>query len=274
MTILFFNEKIPNFKIMNLKLLKRKGWFLMENFELYHGDFLEVMKDISDKSVDLILCDLPYGTTPCKWDTVIDDKLMWEQYNRILKETGNIILFSSQPFTTKLINSNPKMFRYEIIWIKTRPTGFPNANYRPMKKHENILIFTKASTSTTGTIHATYNPQGLIECERKVKRTSRGYLGESQNTKNEYISKFTNYPTSIIEFPSEGKTVHPTQKPVDLLEYLIKTYSNEGEVVLDNCMGSGSTGVACMNTNRRFIGVELEKEYFDIAKKRIEESLE
>lgn len=245
---------------------------MTENIKLYHGDCLEVMKDISDNSVDMILCDLPYGTTECKWDKFIDNKSMWEHYNRILKESGNIILFASQPFTTKLIESNPKMFRYEIIWIKTRPTGFANANCRPMKKHENILIFTKASTSTAGNIHATYNPQGLIECERKVKRTSRGYQGERQNSKDEYVSKFTNYPTSIVEFPSEGKTVHPTQKPVDLLEYLIKTYSNDGEVVLDNCMGSGSTGVACANTNRKFIGIELDKNYFNIAKERIEDT--
>lgn len=245
---------------------------MTETINLFQGDCLEVMKDIPDKSVDMILCDLPYGTTECKWDKFIDNKSMWEHYNRILKESGNIILFASQPFTTKLIESNPKMFRYEIIWIKTRPTGFANANYRPMKKHENILIFTKASTSTAGNNHATYNPQGLIECERKVKRTSRGYQGERQNSKDEYVSKFTNYPTSIVEFPSEGKTVHPTQKPVDLLKYLIKTYSNEGEVVLDNCMGSGSTGVACINTNRRFIGIELDETYFNIAKERIEDA--
>ena len=244
----------------------------MSNFKLFHGDCLEVMKNIPDNRVDLILCDLPYGTTECKWDKFIDNKSMWEHYNRILKESGNILLFASQPFTTKLIESNPKMFRYEIIWVKTRPTGFANANYRPMKKHENILIFTKSSTSTAGNIHATYNPQGLIECERKIKRTSRGYQGERQNSKDEYISKFTNYPTSIIEFSSEGKTVHPTQKPVELLEYLIKTYSNEGEVVLDNCMGSGSTGVACINTNRKFIGIELDKKYFEIARERIEKA--
>ena len=242
----------------------------MKNVQLYHGDCLEIMKRIPNESVNMILCDLPYGTTECKWDKFIDNKSMWEHYNRILKENGNIILFASQPFTTKLIESNPKMFRYEIIWIKTRPTGFANANHRPMKKHENILIFTKASTSTAGNNHATYNPQGLIKCERKIKRTSRGYQGERQNSKDEYIAKFTNYPTSIIEFPSEGKTVHPTQKPVDLLEYLVKTYSNEGEVVLDNCMGSGSTGVACVNANRKFIGIELDEKYFEIAKNRIE----
>ena len=243
----------------------------MKNIELYCGDCLEIMKNIPDKSVDMVLCDLPYGTTSCNWDKIINIELMWNHYNRILKETGNIILFSSHPFTSKLIESNQKMFRYEIIWIKSRPTGFVNANHRPMKKHENILVFTKASTSSTGNIHAIYNPQGLIECERKIKRTSRGYLGECENTKYEYVSKFTNYPTSIVEFASEGKTVHPTQKPVALLEYLIKTYSNDGNVVLDNCMGSGSTGVACKHTNRKFIGIEIDEKYFEIAKKRVEE---
>lgn len=245
-----------------------------DNYEIYKGDCLEAMKSIPDKSIDMILCDLPYGTTECKWDKFVDNKTMWEHYNRILKECGNIILFASQPFTTKLIESNPKMFRYEIIWVKTRPTGFANANYRPMKKHENILVFTKASTSTAGSIHATYNPQGLIECERKVKRTSRGYQGERQNSKDEYFSKFTNYPTSIVEFPSEGKTVHPTQKPVALLEYLINTYSNENEIILDNCMGSGSTGVACILTNRKFIGIELDDKYFEISKSRLNEAVE
>ena len=242
----------------------------MNGFELFNGDCLELMKDIKDNSIDLILSDLPYGTTSCKWDKTINLDLIWEHYNRILKDTGNIVLFSSQPFTTYLINSNPKMFRYEIIWVKSRPTGFSNSNYRPMKKHENILIFTKASTSSRGVIHATYNPQGLIECERKVKRTSRGYLGECENTKYEYTSKFKNYPLSVIEFASESKTVHPTQKPVALLEYLIKTYSNENEIVLDNCMGSGSTGIACAKTNRKFIGIELDDKYFEIGKNRIE----
>ena len=243
-----------------------------DKYELYHGDCLEVMKNIPDKSVDMILCDLPYGTTECKWDKHINSTIMWEQYTRIIKDTGNIVLFGSQPFATRLIQSNPKMFRYEIIWIKSRQTGFANANYRPMKKHENILVFTKSSTSTAGDIHATYNPQGLIDCERKTKRTSRGFQGERENSKDEYISKFKNYPTSVVEFSSEGKTVHPTQKPVDLLEYLIKTYTNENEIVLDNTMGSGSTGVACMNTNRKFIGIELDDKYFNIAKERIEEA--
>lgn len=242
-----------------------------DRYELYNGDCLEVMSEIKDNSVDLICVDLPFGTTELSWDKHINSGLMWNQFNRVLKVNGNIVLFSSQPFTTKLINSNPKMFRYEIIWVKTRPTGFANANHRPMKKHENILVFTKSSTSTAGNIHATYNPQGLIEKERRVNRKSRGFQGERANSKDEYISKYTNYPTSVWSFPSEGKTVHPTQKPVLLLEEIIKTFSNECEVVLDCCMGSGSTGVACMNTNRKFIGIEQNEKYFSIAKNRITE---
>ena len=246
---------------------------MAERYELYDGDCLEVMKDIQDKSVGLICTDLPFGSTELKWDKHINFNVMWEHFNRILKDEGNVVLFASQPFTNKLINSNLNMFRYEIIWVKSRPTGFANANYRPMKKHENILIFTKSSTSTAGKIHAIYNPQGLIEKERKIKRSSRGYQGERENSKDEYISKYTNYPTSIWEFLSEGKTVHPTQKPIKLLEEIVNTFSNENDMVLDCCMGSGTTGVACMITNRKFIGIELDENYFNIAKERIENAV-
>ena len=246
---------------------------IKDKIQLYKGDCLEVMKDIPDKSVNLILCDLPYGTTELTWDKHVNSNDLWTQYNRIIKLQGNIVLFSTQPFTTKLINSNPTMFRYEIIWVKSRPTGFANSNYRPMRKHENILVFTKSSTSTASHIHATYNPQNLIMKERKIKRTSRGYQGERINSKDEYVSKFTNYPTSVWEFKSEGKTFHPSQKPILLLEELIKTFSNENELVLDNCMGSGSTGVACLNTNRKFIGIEKDDKYFDIAYNRINECI-
>ena len=241
----------------------------MENYKLFLGDCLELMKDIPDETIDLILCDLPYGTTELTWDKHINSTELWSQYNRIIKLQGNIVLFSTQPFTTKLINSNPTMFRYEIIWVKSRPTGFANSNYRPMRKHENILVFTKSSTSTASNIHATYNPQGLMIKEGKTKRTSRGFQGERNNSNDEYISKFTNYPTTIWEFKSEGKTIHPTQKPVLLLEELIKTFSNKNDLVLDNCMGSGSTGVACLNTNRKFIGIEKDENYFNIAQNRI-----
>lgn len=242
--------------------------------DIYQGDCLELMNGIPDKSIDMILCDLPYGTTECDWDKHIDIKRLWNQYNRVLKDTGNIVLFASQPFTTKLIESNLAQFRYELIWVKSRQTGFANANHRHMKKHENILIFTKSSTSTAGDTHAKFNPQGLIEKERRIKRTSRGYQGERQNSSDDYISKYTNYPHSILEYASEGSTIHPTQKPVDLCEYLIRTYTDDGDLVLDNCMGSGSTAISAINTGRNYIGIELDKDYYNVAQNRIREHIE
>ena len=241
-------------------------------FKLLHGDCLELMKDIPDKSVDMILCDLPYGTTACKWDTIIPFEPLLEQYERIIKDNGAIVLTASQPFTSILIMSNLNLFKYEWVWNKSRPTDFPNANNKPMKKHENVLVFSKGTTANGSNGKMKYFPQGLINKERKIRRTSRGFQGERHNQKNEYISKFTNYPNSQLNFPSEGKTIHPTQKPVALFEYLIKTYTNEGETVVDNCMGSGTTGVACLNTNRNFIGIELDDKYFEIAKRRISEA--
>lgn len=231
---------------------------------LLHGDCLERMKDIEDNSVDMILCDLPYGTTACKWDSVINTSLLWQQYKRILKPTGAIVLTASQPFTTTLISSNMKMFRYSWVWEKTRPTGFQNANKMPMKSHEDILVFFSK--------RGTYNPQGLVDCDKVNKRGSPGENWQrNPDVVNEYKQTKTGYPRSVLKFASEGG-LHPTQKPVDLCEYLIRTYTNEGAVVLDNCMGSGTTGVACVNTNRSFIGIEMDEGYFNIASKRIEEA--
>lgn len=210
------------------------------------------------------------GTTACKWDSVIPFEPMWEQLNRIIKPNGAIVLFGSEPFSSALRMSNIKNYKYDWVWEKSRATDFVNANNKPMKKHENISVFSLGTTANKSLRKMNYFPQGLIESEKKIKRTSRGFQGERPNQKDEYISKFTNYPTSILEFNSEGKTVHPTQKPVALLEYLIKTYTLEGETVLDFTMGSGSTGVACLNTNRNFIGIELDEGYFEIAKERIE----
>ena len=221
------------------------------------------MKDISDKSIDLILCDLPYGTTHNKWDTIIPFDKLWEQYNRIIKDNGAILLFSQMPFGASLIMSNPKMFRYEWIWEKNQAVGFLNAKKMPLRKHENILVFYKHLP--------TYNPQGLIKLDEPIQEAGSA----NRNGKNygvadkSFIRTHKNYPTDIITF-SKDSGYHPTQKPVDLLEYLIKTYTNEGDLVLDNCMGSGSTGVACVNTNRDFIGMELNEEYFKIACERIE----
>ena len=221
------------------------------------------MKNIPDKSIDMILCDLPYGTTHNKWDNVIPMEPLWKQYNRIIKDHGAIVLFSQMPFGASLIMSNPKMFRYEWIWEKNQAVGFLNAKKMPLRKHENILVFYKHLP--------TYNPQGLIKLDEPIyEEGSANRNGKNYGVADKsFIRTHTNYPTDIITF-SKDSGYHPTQKPVDLLEYLIKTYTNEGDTVLDNCMGSGSTGVACVNTNRDFIGMELNEEYFKIACGRIE----
>ena len=221
------------------------------------------MKNIPDKSIDMILCDLPYGTTHNKWDNVIPMEPLWKQYNRIIKDHGAIVLFSQMPFGASLIMSNPKMFRYEWIWEKNQAVGFLNAKKMPLRKHENILVFYKHLP--------TYNPQGLIKLDEPIQeKGSANRNGKNYGVADKsFIRTHKNYPTDIITF-SKDAGYHPTQKPVDLLEYLIKTYTNEGDLVLDNCMGSGSTGVACVNTNRDFIGMELNEEYFKIACERIE----
>ena len=229
--------------------------------KLLQGDCLELMKDIPDKSVDLILCDLPYGTTHNKWDTVIPFDKLWTQYNRIIKDNGAILLFSQMPFGANLIMSNPKMFRYEWIWEKTQATGHLNAKKMPMKAHENILVFYKHLP--------TYNPQmrtGFKAYTQKSGRASSNYGSQIQVITENNGER---YPIDIVEFEKDSDKLHPTQKPVVLLEYLIKTYTNEGDTVLDNCMGSGSTGVACKKTNREFIGMELDEKYFKIACDRI-----
>ena len=247
----------------------------MPKIELIQGDCLEKMKDIPDGSIDMILCDLPYGTTACKWDTIIPFEPLWEQYERIIKDNGAIVLTASQPFTTKLISSNESLFKYEFIWIKNKPTGFINAKNAPLKKHENVLVFSKGKTANCNKNNMIYNPQGLIEISKfkKSKYDKNDILGTRPCRKNDgYTQKYSNYPTSILEFNGEANPVHPTQKPVALFEYLIKTYTNEGDLVLDNCMGSGTTGVSCKNLNRNFIGIELDPEYFKIAENRIFEA--
>jgi len=233
---------------------------------LLHGDCLELMQDIPDKSIDMILCDLPYGTTACKWDTIIPFEPLWEQYERVIKDNGAIVLTASQPFTSALVMSNPKWFRHNWVWQKTKAQGFLNAKKMPMKIHEDICVFSKKPSI--------YNPQGLIYGEFDNFRPSKLNKGDDVYGKEKHFGKSTarNYPKTVISFsnPSNEGHLHPTQKPVALLEYLIKTYTNEGETVLDNCMGSGTTGVACVNTKRNFIGIELDDKYFEIAKERIE----
>jgi site-specific DNA-methyltransferase (adenine-specific) len=228
------------------------------------GDCLELMKDIPDKSVDMILCDLPYGTTACKWDTVIPFEPLWEQYNRIIKKHGAIVLTAAQPFTSALVMSNPKGFKYEWVWDKVRPSGFQVAKYKPMQRHENVLVFTSKGECVN------YFP--IMELRDKPVKGRVASSSESSPLK--YSDGKTRIythknPQSIIVFPKPNRTIHPTQKPVALFEYLIKTYTNEGDLVLDNCAGSGTTGVACQNLNRNYILIEKEQEYCDIIKERL-----
>ena len=233
--------------------------------DIKRGDCLELMKDIPDESIDMILCDLPYGTTKNKWDSVIPLNKLWKSYERIIKDTGAIVLFSQMPFSAELVHSNLKLFKYEWIWQKDNGTGFLNDKKMPLKIHENILVFYKKLPL--------YNPQmrtGFKPYKCKQGRHSTNYGAYEQGHITE--SNGERYPIDIIKFKKDSG-LHPTQKPVELLEYLIKTYTNENETVLDNCMGSGSTGVACVNTNRNFIGYELDEKYFEIAEKRINETM-
>lgn len=318
----------------------------MKNYELIHGECLEEMKKIKDHSINLILCDLPYGTTNCKWDKKINIDLLWKEYKRILKENGIILLFGSEPFSSELRISNLDWYKYDIIWNKVGSGNALNAHNSPLKIHENISVFYNKNNTydkeseinkiinylrkekqksgltnkqvdeiigvkamskhyfsryqfqlikreyykklqdITGNFNKnydellkeyenitkqTYNMQGLKIHNKKEKSGLPRIISDNRNTK-EYIREYTNFPKSIITFSKEFSGFHPTQKPVRLLEYLIKTYSNEGEIVLDNTMGSGSTGVAAINTNRRFIGIELDDKYFEIATKRIQEA--
>lgn len=248
---------------------------MIELNTIYNEDCLEGMKRIPDGSVDMVLRDLPYGTTQLKWDVRLPFDKLWEQWLRVCKTNAAIVLFSSQPFTTDLINSNRKMFRYEIIWEKTVKSLFLSANKRPLKQHENIIVFYRKQP--------TYNPikSHVDEKARKrVNKVSRSKLyGGDKETY--YTSDGTRFPSDIIKFSNwngalfgntDRNVAHPTNKPVDLCEYLIKTYTNEGETMLDNCMGSGTTAVACINTGRNFIGFELDKGYWEISQQRIAEA--
>lgn len=232
----------------------------MSKATLLCGDCLELMNRIPDSSIDMVLSDLPYGTTRCRWDTPINLQELWKQYRRVVKENGAIVLFSAQPFTTELISSNKAMYRYEWIWRKTQPSGFMNAKKMPLRTHENIEIFYRKPP--------TYNPQMTHGHQRKTAtaygtRESDGSSCYGREERNYTYDSTDRYPVDVLQYSTgdKAKRLHPTQKPVDLLEYLVKTYTNPGETVLDNCMGAGSTGVACMNTGREFVGIELDPEY-------------
>jgi len=235
--------------------------------KIYNEDCLIGMQRIPDKSIDMILCDLPYGTSACKWDVVIPFEPLWAQYKRIIKDNGAIVLFGSQPFTSALVMSNPTLFKYSLVWDKTTKTNHLNAKKQPLRRTEDIVVFYEKQ--------CTYNPQGLIggnfnnyrPNHFKYKKGEKVY-GEQKEHSN--TSSFTNYPDNVVCFSNGNhKSQHPTQKPVELMEYLIKTYTNEGETVLDNCMGSGTTILAAINTNRKFIGIEKDEQYFKIAEQRI-----
>ena len=240
-----------------------------DQFWLMKGDCLERMKEIESGSIDLILTDPPYGTTACKWDSIISFGPMWEQLKRIIKPNGAIVMTASQPFTSALILSNVDMFKYCLVWKKSKVSHFAQAPYRFLTEHEDVVVFSLGGTSKNAKNRMKYNPQGLIDCEIVCKGKSHSDHRPSAVTQHDYIQTKTGYPRSIIEFNSELGKLHPTQKPVSLMEYLIKTYTNEGETVLDFTMGSGTTGVACKNLNRKFIGIEMDDKYFEIGKNRI-----
>lgn len=268
--------------------------------ELYNEDCLISLSKIKENSVNLILADLPYGTTDrnglesrnhkknrlFEWDSVIPLDKLWELYKRVLKPNGVVVLTADQPFTSKLVLSNIEWFKYEWIWKKNKTVGFLHANHRPMKQTEDILVFSPLNASAASVKNKTnmkYNPQGIVPKNKKKKNgkdrlgiflKNEEFMGKGNRLlgNSEYTQKYTNYPTEILEFAHDLDKLHPTQKPVLLMEYLIKTYSDENDVVLDNTMGSGTTGVACINTNRNFIGIEKDKNYFETAKDRIEKA--
>ena len=244
----------------------------------YQGDCLIEMNKIADKSVDMILCDLPYGTTKCKWDIVIPFQPLWKHYERIIKDNGSIVLTAQQPFTACLIFSNINLFNHNWVWKKNVSSNFQLARHQPIKMTEDVLIFTKGGFTYNAKNKCTYNP---IMSKRDKEQKTRKEYSKSKNLneinyrlnpsriKTDKIDPLLKLPINIIDIPKTGINIHPTQKPVELMEYLIKTYTNEGETVLDNCMGSGTTGVACKKTGRHFIGIEKDEKYFEIAVSRV-----
>ena len=246
--------------------------------QLYHGDCLNILPNIEDKSVQLILVDLPYGTTASNWDKQIPIDKLWYQYERILKDNGTAIFFANGIFTPLVMSSNLNQYKYRWVWVKQNSTNFVHAKNRPMVKSEDLLVFSKGNMGHVSQVtnRMIYNPQGLIKVNKIRKGGKANFTntlaGKRPSHKDEFLVEYTNYPCDVLtEFPelSPNKKLHTNEKPIELLEYMIKTYSNEGDIVLDNCMGSGSCGVACRKTNRHFIGIELDKKYFNIAKNRI-----
>lgn len=240
--------------------------------KLWKGDCLERMKDIPDGSIDLILTDPPYNLTSCKWDSLIPFEPLWEHLKRVSKDNGAILLFGIEPFSSYVRMSNIEQYKYDWIWIKSRKNGFINAKNAPLRKHENIHVFSKGNTANNNKNRMCYYPQGITPHNEKKKSSNveeSAWSSRPSRDRDSYISQFKNYPDNIITFNSEAKPIHPTQKPIPLLEYLIKTYTLESEVVLDFTAGSFSTGVACLNTGRSFIGIEKDSKYFKLGKNRM-----
>ena len=251
------------------------------NYKLYQGDCLEIMDKLIEEGVkvDCVITDPHFGTTACRWDLVIPFEKMWERINKLIKLTGAVVLFGTEPFATKLRMSNFENYRYDWYWKKSKPSLYQHAKNRPMRAIENVCIFSKSKLGHKSQLkdkRMEYNPQGISSIGVKTVTknfNAGGVIGERPNQIGKQYEAFTGFPTDVLEFKSiTGKScLHPTQKPVDLLEFLVKTYTNENDLILDFTMGSGSTGVACLNTNRKFIGIELDEKYFNIAKDRIEE---
>lgn len=243
---------------------------------LYLGNCLDIMPTLEDKSIDMILCDLPYGTTKCKWDVIIPFNMLWKEYLRLIKDDGAIVLFGKEPFSSQLRVSNIDMFKYDWIWVKDTKSNFMQANHQPLNNVELISVFGKGYVrDIKDKVMMKYNPQFSEGKEYRLPKVSKTTDLFGENHKNGVYKHYERdtskrYPYNIIQFNMDKPKVHPTQKPIALLEYMIKTYTNEEDVVLDNCMGSGSTGVACKHLNRQFIGIEKEEKYFKIAKERIE----
>ena len=241
--------------------------------DIRHGDCIAVMHAMEDGCIDMICCDLPYGTTACKWDTVIPLAPLWEQYKRLIKPNGAIVLTASQPFTSALVMSNLDWFKYCWVWEKSRPGDIFNANNTPLKSHDDLCVFSSGVTANGSDRKMPYFPQGVGAGGVRTNNPDEkeyAFKGARPSHKANHVTHGSGYPRSILTIPNPNKgSVHPTQKPVALIEYLIRTYTNAGETVLDNCMGSGTTGVACINTGRRFIGIEKDAGYFNIAADRI-----
>jgi site-specific DNA-methyltransferase (adenine-specific) len=249
---------------------------MLELNKIYLGDCFKHMTNLDTESIDLILTDPPYNTTESSWDKNIDFNRLFTEYRRVLKPTGSIVMTVVFPFAAKLIIDNIDIFKYDVVWIKSKTTNFANAKNKPMRKHENILIFSKGTTANGSHRKMTYNPQGLVKIDKKItnNRTKKSNIGIRDNyIGNKYIQEYTNYPNTLLDFKSVSNTIHPTEKPIELFEYIINTFSNEGEIILDTFSGSGTTAIAAINTNRRFIAIEQEEYFYESSINRLQKVL-